>query len=76
MNRQPGPGDSVRCHSGHTYAQRPMSFVYSGEEHQVARVIAEKRLPEGKQFLVADASGKVFDLLYDEPNDAWQVQLA
>lgn len=76
MSGRPDPGDSVRCHSGHTYAQRPVSFVYSGEEHQVARVIAEKRLPEGKQFLVADASGKVFDLLYDEHNDAWQVRPA
>ena len=74
MNDRSGAGDSVRCHSGYTYAQRPVSFTYQCKEHQVEQVIAENRVPEGKQFLVTDESGEVFELRYNEPDDTWQVR--
>lgn len=74
MNSHPGGGEIVRCHSGYTYAQRPMSFRHEGKEYQIERIIAEKRTPWGKSFLVAAESGGVFELSYDESGDAWQVQ--
>ena len=48
MNDRPGTRNSVQCHSGYTYAQRPVSFTHNGKDYQVERVITEKRLPEGK----------------------------
>ena len=74
MNEGPGPGERVRCHSGYTYAQRPVSFSYEGNEYKVERIIAETRLPEARQFLVTEVSGRVFELCYDEAEDAWQVR--
>ena len=68
--------DAVRCHSGYTYAQRPVSFTLKGEERRVARVLIENKTPEGKQFLVETGSGQQFKLIFFESTSGWQVQIA
>jgi hypothetical protein len=68
--------DSVRCHSGYTYAQRPVSFFFAGQNYTVEKIHAEKRLPDGRQFLVQTGDGKLFNLFYNEVKDRWQVQIS
>ena len=66
----------VRCHSGYTYAQRPVAFWYAEQEYLVDGVLAESRFPDGRQFLVQTRDGKVFDLIYNKATDIWQVKIS
>ncbi len=73
MNSQQDEQDSVRCHSGYEYAQRPLSFTHKCKDHQVARLVREIRTPDGKQFRVETESGQVFELIYIESTGDWQI---
>lgn len=68
--------DQVRCHSGYTYAQRPVGFTFAGRVYTVVNIVAENRLPDGRQFLVQTRDGIFFDLIYTESNDCWQVRIS
>jgi len=76
MSNRHKTSDSVRCHSGYTYAQRPVSCTYDGRDYTVEKIIAESRLPEGRQFLVQISDGKFFDLIYNQVDDQWQVRIS
>ncbi len=64
----------VRCYSGHTYAERPLSFSWRGEEVAVEKVLAAWREPAGPAFRVCTAHGD-FVLLYQEEADRWWLRL-
>ena len=66
--------DAVRCHSGYTYAQRPVSFTHDGKDYRVARVITEMKFPDGKQFLVETESGQIFKLTFSESSGDWLIR--
>jgi len=66
---------SVRCHSGYTYAQRPVSFTHASKDHQVERVVSENKIPGGAQFLVETESGQVFELTFSEVTGDWQIRI-
>lgn len=66
----------VRCHSGYTYAQRPVSFSFAGQDYAVENIVAENRFPDGRQFLVQTRDGELFDLIYNQTNDHWQVRIS
>lgn len=65
----------VMCFSGHTYAQRPITFSWQGELKTVGTVLAEWQIPQGKQFMVKTQEDEVFILKYDSELDQWQVNL-
>jgi hypothetical protein len=67
--------DRVECHSGYAYAQRPTALWWEGARLEVEAVQAEWRTPEGKVFRVCVAGGRVFEVLYNEPDDQWTIQL-
>jgi hypothetical protein len=60
----------VRCYSGHTYASRPQSFTWQGEEMAVEEVLAQWREPAGPVFRVHTGRGD-FVLAYEERSDRW-----
>ena len=66
---------SVRCYSGHTYAQEPRSLVWQGKEHGVASVKSVRRVLKGETVLVVfsvETTGRMFfQLSYDESTDTW-----
>jgi len=66
---------SVRCYSGHTYAQEPRSLVWQGKEHVVASVKSVRRVLKGETVLVVfsvETTGRMFfQLSYDESTDTW-----
>jgi hypothetical protein len=66
--------DPVECYSGVEYAQRPMRFVWQGAVRTVARICAERRIPEGKQFEVLDEDRGRFLLTYESARDLWSVR--
>jgi hypothetical protein len=62
------PGDLVSFFSGHTYAQRPVSFIWNDQEYQVEMVLSEWKTPDGKIFQVRTTGGEEFELVYEGDN--------
>lgn len=61
----------VKCYSGHTYAQRPKSFLWLSQEHEIV-LIEDEWLEPGKRFFkVVTADEKVCRLCYNEAQDEW-----
>jgi len=69
--RDPEENVTVSCYSGHRYAQEPRSFVRSGQEHRVAKVVRAWQEPSGPAFLVEDEKGQLWQLRYSEAQDTW-----
>jgi hypothetical protein len=65
--------DPVECHSGFDYAERPVAFYWDGQRIEVESILAEWRTPEHKGFRVQTADGSVFQLIYDQAMDTWEV---
>lgn len=63
----------VTCHSGYTYAQRPVRFVWQDEQVEVASIQVEWISPEGKTFRVRVQEDLVFDLCYAVRADTWTI---
>ena len=61
----------VRCYSGHTYAQRPESFLWQGREHKISKIEGEWLEPGKKFFRVITKDEKLFELCYNEAQDKW-----
>lgn len=63
----------VKCYSGHTYAQRPVSFTWQGVDYQVANIEREWLAPGERWFLVKTDSNKSCRLCYNEAEDRWSI---
>jgi len=64
----------VECHSGTTYAERPQALHWQGERLEIAEIIAQWRIPEGRHFRVCLTNGAIFALTYLESGDEWRIQ--
>ncbi len=67
--------DLVACRSETEYPERPVAICFCGEEREIDRVLASWHIPEGKKFLVITQDGEIFNLIFNETNDEWSVQL-
>jgi hypothetical protein len=63
----------VKCYSGQSYAERPLSFTLEGKEYRVAEVEAEWRGPGTRNFRVRTKDNKLFQLCYNESQDKWSL---
>ena len=61
----------VKCYSGHTYAERPQSFLWQGTEYKVGEIEKAWQEPGKKLFKVITKQGKSFELCYNETEDRW-----
>jgi len=61
----------MSCYSGHTYAERPRSFLWQETGYKVKEIEKEWREPGRKLFKVTTDSGKSFELCYNEASDRW-----
>jgi len=61
----------VNCYSGHTYAERPQSFLWQETEYKVEEIEKAWQEPGKKLFKVITAQGKSFELCYHETEDQW-----
>lgn len=67
--------DLVECHSGFTYADRPIALRWEDERLEITEILARWRIPGGRRFRVSVDDGRVFELFYGELYDEWRVSL-
>lgn len=65
MSAQRVPGDQVSFYSGHSFAQRPLSFTWNERQYQVEEVLVEWKTPDEKIFLVRTTEGEEFELVLE-----------
>ena len=63
----------VKCYSGHTYAERPLSFIWQGIEYEVEEIEKAWQEPGERWFLVKTRDNKSFQLCYNEAQDEWSI---
>ena len=61
----------VTCYSGHTYAERPQSFLWRGREYKVKEIEKAWLEPGKRLFKVTTGKGELFELCYNEADDQW-----
>ena len=61
----------VTCYSGHTYAERPQSFLWWGREYKVKQVEKAWQEPGKRLFKITTDEGELFELCYNEAADQW-----
>lgn len=66
----------VKCYSGYTYAERPVSFTWRGRDYEVEEVEKEWRGPGERWFKVKTGGNKSFQLCYNEAKDEWSIKPA
>jgi len=64
----------VECHSGFTYAEKPSAITWQGRRLEVRHILKQWRNPQGRGFRVQTEDEQVFELLYDEAQDEWQIK--
>ena len=64
----------VRCRSDSEYAERPVKFLWEGEELVVSEIITRWRSPEGKYFRVKTNTLSIFLLFYHEEQNSWYIE--
>ena len=63
----------VNCYSGHTYAERPKSFLWHGIEYEVEEIERAWQEPGEKHFQIRTSENKLFNLCYNETKDYWSL---
>ncbi len=63
----------VECHSGFAYAERPVALTWDGQRLEVDSILAAWRTPGARCFRVLAGGPRVFDLVYREAEDEWQI---
>ena len=73
-NRGWGLGNlEVKCYSGQTYAERPVSFVWDGVEYEVGEIEKAWVAPGERHFQVRTRDNKRFKLCYNEAKEQWSL---
>ena len=65
----------VRCYSGTSYAERPLAFVWHGQEYSVEKILTTALTPEGKKFMVRTENSEIFLLEYFHEDNHWLITL-
>ena len=65
----------VECLSGFTYADRPVALTWEGHRLEIARILAEWRTLENKNFRVCTSDSREFELAYSQAEDEWQIKI-
>lgn len=63
----------VECHSGFTYAERPIALRWEGRRLPITEVEAQWRIPGGRRFRVRTDDDRTFELFYGELYDEWRI---
>jgi putative sterol carrier protein len=64
----------VECHSGFTYADRPVALTWEGQRLEIAQILTEWRTPEKSHFRVRTSDGREFELAYSQAMDTWEIE--
>jgi len=66
--------NNVVCRSDSSFAERPLSLTWDGNQYEIAEIVSRWRGPIEKGFRVKTTNGQAFDLTYRELSDEWLVQ--
>ena len=66
--------DLVECRSEVEYAERPVALYLHDQRHLVLEVLSCWQDPRGRYFRVVTAHQEVFQLFYDQAEDAWIIE--
>ena len=64
---------TVKCYSGHTYAEEPRSFRWGGVEYEIEEIEKDWREPGERHFQVRTGNNKSFKLCYNEAEARWSI---
>jgi hypothetical protein len=64
----------VECHSGFTYAERPVAVEMDGKRLEIIEIISQSRTPMGRKFIVRFKDGTEVELDYDDNKDEWEIR--
>ncbi len=59
----------VECHSGFTYADRPVALTWEGQRLEIVEIPAQWRSPDERHFRVRTSNGQEFELSYHDSAD-------
>ena len=62
-------GELVECHSGFTYADRPVALTWEGRRLEIIAIPARWRSPEARHFRVRTGNEQEFELSYREADN-------
>ncbi|MFC2018420.1 hypothetical protein ACFLU4_00470 [Chloroflexota bacterium] len=63
----------VNCYSGHTYAERPLSFTWRGTTREVKEIEKEWLEPGEKHFRIRTRGNKSCQLCYNDGTEEWSL---
>jgi len=61
------------CYSGHTYAERPVSFLWQGIKYQVQEIEKSWQEPEERHFQTRTKDNNIFHICYNEGKKQWSL---
>ena len=64
---------TVKCYSGHTYAEEPRGFTWRDIEYEVEEVEKSWQEPGERYFQVRTRDNKFFQLCYNEIEKRWSI---
>ncbi|MFH2102414.1 MAG: hypothetical protein ABIJ39_03555 [Chloroflexota bacterium] len=65
---------NVECHSGYSYADRPVALTWQGQRLAITAILERWRTPDGSSFRVGTEDDREFILSYSEQDDRWHIQ--
>ena len=65
--------EPVECHSGFTYADRPIALTWENHRLEIIEIPARWRSPEKRHFRVRTSTGQDFELSFREADNEWQI---
>lgn len=66
--------ETVECHSGFTYAERPTALTWESQRLEIDEVLAAWNAPGERHFRVRTSNLLRFELVYREADNEWQIQ--
>jgi hypothetical protein len=66
--------DVVECHSGFSYAEKPVALTWNDQRLEVDGILATWRTPAGCHFRVRTRNLGLFELVYFIVEDQWQIK--
>jgi hypothetical protein len=67
-------GELVECHSGFTYADKPVALRWENRRLEITGITTHWRSPQGRHFRVRTSNGQEFELSYREADNEWQIK--
>ena len=61
----------VKYYSGHTYAERPVSFQWHGMDYKVEEIKKSWQAPGERHFKLRTTDNKLCQLCYNETEKQW-----